>query len=95
MVLKKMSYCVQHVFLKRKKGNPALLSKKEDAFLSTSCSNWKNALEKFRKHCHLKASIMSVIREIHENIGEMFNDTLNQIKKLSTVRVLKKGKDYP
>ena len=38
---------------------------------------------------------MSVIREIHENIGEMFNDTLNQIKKLRTVKVLKKGKDYP
>ena len=90
-----MSYCVQHVFLKRKKGNPALLSKKEDAFLSTSCSNWKNALEKVRTHCHLKALTMSVIREIYENIGEMFNDSLNQIKKLTTVRVLKKGKDYP
>ena len=78
-----------------KKGNSALLSKKEDAFLSTSCSNWKKALETFRKYCHLEASTMSVIREIHENIGEMFNDTLNQIKKLRTVKVFKKGKDYP
>ena len=76
MVLKKISCCVQHVSQK-KKGNSAQLSKKEDAFLSTSCSNWKKALETFWKHCHLEASAMSVIREIHENIGEMFDDTLN------------------
>ena len=30
----------------QKKGNLALSSKKEDAFLSTGCSNWKKALEK-------------------------------------------------
>ena len=43
----------------------ALSSKKDDAFLSTGCSNWKKALEKFRKHvsshCDLEASTMSVI----------------------------------
>ena len=67
-----------------KKGNLALSSEKEDAFLSTGCSNWKKALEKFRKHesshCHLEASAMSVIRETHEDIGEMFSDTLSQEK---------------
>ena len=48
------------------------------------CSNWKKALEKFRKHesshCHLEASTMSVIWETHEDIGEMFSDTLSQEK---------------
>ena len=67
-----------------KKGSLALSSKKEDTFLSTGCSNWKKALEKFRKHesshCDLEASTMSVIRETHEDIGEMFRDTLTQEK---------------
>ena len=67
-----------------KKINLALSSKKEDAFLSTGCSNWKKALEKFRKHerlhCHLEASTMSVIRKTHEYIGEMFSDILSQEK---------------
>ena len=67
-----------------KKGNLTLSSKKEDAFLSTGFSNWKKALEKFRKHensnCHLEAASMSVIRETHENLGEMLSDTLTQEK---------------
>ena len=79
MILKKMC-CVAHVS-QEKKGNLALSSEKEDAFLSTGCSNWKKALEKFRKHesshCHLEASTMSVIRETHEDIGEIFSDTLS------------------
>ena len=67
-----------------KDGNLALSSKKENAFLSTGCLNWKKALEKFKKHkspiCHLEASTMSVIRETHEDIGEMFSDTFSSRK---------------
>ena len=72
--------CISQV----KKDDLALSSKKEDAFLSTSCSNWKKALEIFRKHershCHIEASTMSVNRETHEDIGEIFSDTLSQEK---------------
>ena len=90
-----------------KKCNLALSSKKEDAFLSTGCSNWKKALEKIRKHegshCQLQASTMSVIRETHEDIGEMFSETLSQ-EKFENRQILLKinenvrfcvGKDYP
>ena len=45
---------------------------------------WKKALEIFRKHershCHIEASTMSVNRETHEDIGEIFSDTLSQEK---------------
>lgn len=41
-------------------------------------------MEKFREHessyFRLEASTMSVIRETHENIGEMFSDTFSQEK---------------
>ena len=51
-------------FSREKKGNLALSSKKEDAFISTGCSSWNKAPEKFRKHesshFHLEASTMSV-----------------------------------
>ena len=69
---------------KEKKRNLALSLKKEDAFLSTGSLNWKKSLEKFRKRkssfCHLGASTVSVIWEIHENIEEMFCNILSQEK---------------
>ena len=69
-------------FSREKKQLNTIISKKEDAFLSTGCSNWKKAPEEFRKHessyCHPEASTMSVIRKTHEDIGEVFSDTLSQ-----------------
>ena len=79
-----MSCFVQHVFVRRKKNNITLSSIKQDAFLSTGFSNWKKALEKFRKHensnCHLESVSMSVIGEALEDVGEILSDNLSQEK---------------
>ena len=67
-----------------KKGNLTLSTKKEDAFISTGFSNWKKALEKFRKHqqssCHWESVSMSSIRETNENLVDMLSNTLSQEK---------------
>ena len=69
---KDVAFCATCVS-QEKKGNLVLSSKKEEAFPSTGCSNWKKALEKLMQyessHCHLKASTMSVSWETHEDIG--------------------------
>ena len=69
-----MSFCVQHVFHREKKGNFTLSSKEQDSFLSAGFSNWKNALEKFRKQeitsFHIEAPSMSVIRETLKDVGK-------------------------